>query len=55
MTVRTDVLMTIKNYSDMVKVTTSYIYKLIREKKMEPIVIDGVKFIDFKKYPVIPR
>ena len=37
------------------KVTTSYIYKLIKEKKMQPVVIDGVKFIDTVKFPRIPN
>ena len=46
-------LKTIKNYAAMQQVTTSYIYKLITEKKMLPVVIDGVKFIDFSVYPTI--
>lgn len=32
-------------------VTTSYIYKLIKEMKLSSTVIDGVQFIDTKKYP----
>lgn len=55
MTIRTEVLLTIKSYSDKMKVTTSYIYKLIKEKKMQPVVIDGVKFIDTVKFPRIPN
>jgi hypothetical protein len=49
-----DSLLTIKSYSDKLKVTTSYIYKLIKENKMQPVVIDGMQFIDFAKYPKIP-
>lgn len=33
--------------------TTVYIYKLIKEKKIMPVVIDGVYFIDLSKYPTI--
>lgn len=51
MKVNTESLLTIKNYSDKCKVTTSYIYKLIKEKKMEAVVIDGVQFIDILKFP----
>lgn len=47
-------LKTIKNYADNEGVTTSYIYKLIREMKMESIMIDGVQFIDTEKYPTLP-
>jgi hypothetical protein len=44
-----DSLLTIKNYSKKLDVTTSYIYKLIKENKMQPVVIDGVQFIDINK------
>ncbi|MES2428612.1 MAG: hypothetical protein V4560_16640 [Bacteroidota bacterium] len=47
-------LKSIKNYALKVSVTTSYIYKLIRENKLSSVDIDGVKFIDIKKYPSIP-
>lgn len=39
----------------MLAITTSYIYKLIKQKRIEPVLIDGIKFIDFKKYPTIPN
>jgi hypothetical protein len=47
-------LKTIKNYALGEGVTPSYIYKLVKEKKMELIMIDGVKFVDTQKFPSIP-
>lgn len=47
-------LQTVKNYALKESKTTSYIYKLIKEKKLESVDIDGVKFIDRIKYPTIP-
>lgn len=47
-------LQSIKNYASKTSVTTSYIYKLIKENKMDAVDIDGVKFIDKYKYPTIP-
>jgi len=47
-------LMTIKNYATKEKVTTSYIYKLIKEHKMNSFSIDGMQFIEVNKYPAIP-
>jgi hypothetical protein len=47
-------LKSVKNYADKHSVTTSYIYKLVKEKKMDTVDIDGVKFIDILKYPTIP-
>lgn len=47
-------LKTIKNFAREEDVTPSYIYKLIKEFKMESISIDGVQFIDTVKYPTIP-
>lgn len=47
-------LKTIKNYAALQNVTTSYIYKLIREGKMESLSIDGVQFIAIDKFPAIP-
>lgn len=38
----------------MESVTTSYIYKLVKENKMKAVDIDGVKFIDILKYPTLP-
>lgn len=54
MKVNTDNLKTIKNFSLENNVTTSYIYKLIREDKMKVVNIDGVQFIDTKTFPSIP-
>lgn len=47
-------LMTVKNFAVSNRVTPSYIYKLIRENKMESFVIDGVHFIDTSKFSKIP-
>lgn len=47
-------LKTIKNFALEEGVTPAYIYKLIKEDKMEALVIDGVQFIDTEKYPTIP-
>lgn len=47
-------LITIKNYAKKKDVTTSYIYKLIKEKKMESVRIDGVQFIDAVRYERMP-
>jgi hypothetical protein len=52
--VKIEKLQTIKNYAIERDVTTSYIYKLIREGKMECYVIDGVQFIQTDLYPTIP-
>lgn len=46
--------MTIKNYADKARVTTSYIYKLIKEGKMDSFQIDGIQFIQIDKFPSIP-
>lgn len=54
MKVETQELQTIKNYATKTGVTPSYIYKLEKEKKIQVVKIDGVKFIDIKKNPVIP-
>jgi len=47
-------LLTIKNYATMHGITPSYIYKMIKEGKMNAVIIDGVQFIDTKSYPTIP-
>jgi hypothetical protein len=47
-------LMTIKNYALSKDVTTSYIYKLIKEGRMSCFEIDGVQFIQVDKFPSIP-
>ena len=47
-------LMNVKNYADKQGVTASYVYKLIKEKKMDCIIIDGIQFIDINKYKELP-
>lgn len=47
-------LQTVKNYAVDRNVTASYIYKLVKEGKMQLVLIDGVKFVDTKEYPAIP-
>ena len=49
-----EALKTVKNYAALYHVTPSYIYKLIKEEKMEPVVVDGVQFIDVDKFPKLP-
>jgi hypothetical protein len=48
------VLKTVKNFAVGEGVTPSYIYKLVKENKMELVLIDGVKFVDIAKYNTIP-
>jgi hypothetical protein len=48
------ILKTIKNFALSEGVTPSYIYKLVKEKRMELVLIDGVKFVDTSKYATIP-
>ncbi len=50
-----DFLKTIKNYALGNHVTPSYIYKLVKENKLQSVTIDGVQFIDTQKFPTIPR
>ena len=47
-------LLTIKNFAKKFDVTASYIYKLIKENKMEAVIIDGVQFIDTSVFAKIP-
>ena len=47
-------LMTIKNYASKEGVTASYIYKLIKENKMDCFSIGGIQFIQIDKYPTLP-
>lgn len=47
-------LKTVKNFALGEGVTPSYIYKLVKEHKMELVMIDGVKFVDTNKYNSIP-
>jgi hypothetical protein len=44
-------LKTIKNFARENDVTSSYIYKLIKENRMKAVIIDDVKFIDLSIYP----
>lgn len=55
MKINTENLVTIKNYSERQGVTSSYIYKLIKNNRITPVIIDGVKFIDKARYPVLPN
>jgi len=54
MKVELEKLQTIKNFALQEGVTPSYIYKLAKEKKMQILSIDGVKFVDTKQFPVLP-
>lgn len=54
MQVNMKLLKTVKNYAVGHNVTASYIYKLVKEGKMQLIMIDGVKFVDTKAFPTIP-
>lgn len=47
-------LKTVANYAKQQKVSIGYIYRLITEKKMKAVVIDGVKFIDAEAYKMLP-
>ncbi|MBK9477513.1 MAG: hypothetical protein IPN99_01365 [Bacteroidetes bacterium] len=44
-----DSLKTITNCAKSMNITPVYIYKMIREGKMQAVIIDGVKFIDTSK------
>lgn len=44
----------IKNFALGQNVTPSYIYKLVKEGKMELVEIGGIYFVDTVKFPVIP-
>jgi hypothetical protein len=48
------VLKTVKNFALGERVTPSYIYKLVKENKMDLVLIDGMKFVDTSKYATIP-
>lgn len=47
-------LMTVKNYARREGVTPAYIYKLIKQSRMESLSIDGVQFIEVNKFPYLP-
>lgn len=53
MKVEINKLKTIKNFAVANDVTAVYIYKLIKEKRMKNIVIDGVQFIDTSVYKTL--
>jgi hypothetical protein len=48
-TIQPDNLQTIKNFAKAMDITTAYVYKMINEDKIMPVIIDGVKFIDTTK------
>jgi hypothetical protein len=54
MAIKMNKLKTIKNFAKAEDVSTSYIYRLIRDAVMDCIIIDGVKFIDTERFPTIP-
>lgn len=39
-------LVKISTYAALHKISISYVYKLIREEKLEPVEIDGVTFLN---------
>lgn len=47
-------LKTVKNFASSHGVTASYIYKLVKEGKMDLVVIDNVRFVDTSIYKTIP-
>lgn len=47
-------LLTIKNFALKERVTPAYIYKLIKEGKMEAVTVNEVQFINVKVYSTIP-
>lgn len=52
--VNIDDLKTVKNYALDRKVSTTYIYTLTKANRMDLVTIDGVQFIDKKKWPELP-
>ena len=46
-------LKTVKSFAHDNKVSTAYVYKIIQQGKLQPVIIDGVNFIDISKYPTI--
>jgi len=47
-------LLTIKNFAKRMDVTSAYIYKLIKQGRMEAVNINNVQFININSYPEIP-
>lgn len=39
-------LITVKQYADKIGVSTTWVYKLIKEKKIKPVIIANHKFIE---------
>ena len=54
MQLKIDSLKTIKNYAMQEHVTPAYIYKLVKEGRMNVVYVDGVQFVDTSKYPTLP-
>lgn len=54
MAINLKVLKTIKNFALGEGVTPSYIYKLVKEGKMQLVTIDGMRFVDVSKFPTLP-
>jgi len=54
MRIETDNLITIANFAIRCNVSTSYIYILARREKITFVTIDGVHFVDTKKYKELP-
>lgn len=48
-------LLTVKHYADKAGVSTTYVYRMVREGKIDAVVIDGVQFIDVVKFPSIKK
>ena len=53
-TVDLNTLKSVKNYAHGEDVTPSYIYKLVKEGKMDLFEIDGVKFVQVDRFPSLP-
>ena len=47
-------LKTVKNFALGFSVTPAYIYKLVKDGKMNLVLIDGVRFVDTSVYKSIP-
>ncbi len=45
MNIDTEKLRTVRTYAQMKGWTVQHIYRLISEKKLDSVIIDGVKFI----------
>lgn len=42
--IRTD-LIRIKTYADRIKKSTTYVYQLAKEEKVQIVIIDNIKFV----------